>query len=117
LCRWVAEYYVAGIGDALGVAMPPGARGKASGFKKRRVAMLTVMGSDLGGSAPRDPPHVRRPGGAKRTRQQGSLTPTQMVALEILARAPAGLPTSELRDRGVTADVLARLAKRGLVSL
>ena len=24
LCRWVAEYYVAGVGDALAVAMPPG---------------------------------------------------------------------------------------------
>ena len=26
LCQWVADYYLAGIGDAIGVAMPPGAR-------------------------------------------------------------------------------------------
>ena len=46
LCRWVADYYVAGIGDALAVAMPPGARGKASAFRKRRIAMLSALGSD-----------------------------------------------------------------------
>ena len=44
LCRWVADYYVAGVGDALAVAMPPGARGKASAFRKQRIAC--VMGSD-----------------------------------------------------------------------
>ena len=27
LCRWVSEYYLCGIGDALAAAMPPGARG------------------------------------------------------------------------------------------
>src|SRR5918996_107936 len=40
LCRWVADYYVAGIGDAIGAAMPPGAQARASSFKKRRVAAL-----------------------------------------------------------------------------
>ena len=44
LCRWVAEYYVAGIGDALAVAMPPGARDTKSGFKTRRVAAVTAHG-------------------------------------------------------------------------
>jgi primosomal protein N' (replication factor Y) len=96
LCRWVAEYYVAGIGDALGVAMPPGARAaKARGFKTRRIAAATVMGSEGG----------------------EGLTPKQRAALDILRGAPAGLPTSELRDRGVTGDVLARLVKRGLASI
>ena len=37
LCRWVAEYYVAGIGDALAVAMPPGPKGKATSFKRKRA--------------------------------------------------------------------------------
>src|SRR5207237_2205981 len=47
LCRWVADYYVAGVGDALAVAMPPGARGKASAyFKKKRIAAISAMGSD-----------------------------------------------------------------------
>ena len=36
LCRWVADYYLAGIGDAIAVAMPPGARTRASGFRTRR---------------------------------------------------------------------------------
>ena len=100
LCRWVAEYYVAGIGDALGVAMPPGARAsKARGFRKQRIVSATVTGSDPG-----------------TTHHQG-LTPKQRAALDILAGAPAGLPTSALRDRGVTADVLGRLVKRGLASV
>jgi primosomal protein N' (replication factor Y) len=45
------------------------------------------------------------------------LTPKQRAALEILIGVPAGLPISELRDRGVTADALARLVKRGLASI
>src|SRR5436190_5717971 len=79
LCRWVAEYYVAGIGDALAVAMPPGARGRASAFKKQRVAMLTLMGSDpIHGATQRaDAGHVR------------GLTPNQAAALDILRDAPA----------------------------
>jgi primosomal protein N' (replication factor Y) len=45
------------------------------------------------------------------------LTPKQRAALEILAAAGVGLPVGELRDRGVTRDILARLAARGLVTL
>jgi primosomal protein N' (replication factor Y) (superfamily II helicase) len=93
LCRWVADYYVAGIGDALAVAMPPGIGRKASAFRKQRIAMLSVMGSEAG----------------------RGLTARQSAAAEILSAAPAGLPTSELRDRGVTPAVLAALVRRGLV--
>ena len=117
LCRWVADYYVAGIGDALAVAMPPGARARASAFKKRRVAMLSVAGSDPGdgshaGSDPGDDPtqHLESP-------HHRGLTPRQQAALSILSAAPAGLPTSELRDRGVTAAVLGGLVRHGLVVL
>ncbi len=95
LCRWVADYYVAGIGDALAVAMPPGARARASAFRKHRIATLSVMGSEGG----------------------RGLTPKQSAALQILSAAPAGLPTSELRERGVTPAVLAGLARRGVVVL
>src|SRR6185369_13745360 len=91
LCWWVAEYYVAGIGDALAVAMPPGARRTGSAFRKQRIAALSAMGLDR------------------------SLTPRQGAALQILSAAPAGLPTSDLRERGVTPAVLAGLVKRGLV--
>ena len=44
LCAWVAEYYLAGIGDAIAVAMPPGARARASSFRTRRVATITAHG-------------------------------------------------------------------------
>ncbi len=44
LCRWVAEYYLAGVGDAIGAAMPPGARRKATSFKTKRVAAVTALG-------------------------------------------------------------------------
>jgi len=107
LCRWVADYYVAGIGDALAVAMPPGARGRATAFKKRRTATLSALGLDAarGASQNVESAHAR------------NLTTRQSAALEILLAAPGGLPTSELRDRGVTPAVLAALAKRGLVAL
>ncbi len=115
LCRWVAEYYVAGIGDALGVAMPPGARAsKARGFKKQRIVSATVWGRE----SLRDPKTSNRPVEAFGSRNDSRpLSDKQRAALEILIGAPAGLPTSELRDRGVTADVLGRLVKRGLASI
>src|SRR6266545_3869661 len=110
LCRWVAEYYVAGIGDALAVAMPPGARATKSAFKQRRVAIVTIAGSESGGEAthPDDTPGE--------STQHLTLTRTQRSALSILSAAQAGLPTSELRERGVTAAVLTGLVKRGLVA-
>ena len=97
LCQWVADYYVAGIGDAIGVALPPGARVRASGFRKRRVASLTAHGLSW--------------------QANGDVTVTtgQAAALKTLADAPVGLPLADLRDRGVTAAVLSRLAARGLV--
>jgi primosomal protein N' (replication factor Y) len=106
LCEWVAEYYLAGIGDAIAVAMPPGARARATSFKTRQVATITAhgLGSDRGQAGVRPGPD---PG----------LTPKQRAALEILAAAGVGLPVGELRDRGVTRDILARLAARGLVTL
>ncbi len=97
LCAWVAEYYLAGIGDAIAVAMPPGARARASSFRTRRVATITAHGLEWG--------------------QTPGLTPKQREALSVLAGAGVGLPINELRDRGVTAAVLSRLAARGLVTL
>ncbi|OFW49139.1 MAG: primosomal protein N' [Acidobacteria bacterium RIFCSPLOWO2_12_FULL_68_19] len=96
LCKWVAEYYMAGIGDAIGVALPPTSR-RVSGYKTRRIVAATPhLGSDPGSRG---------------------LTPQQREALGMLAAAPAGLPASVLRDRGVGADVLRRLAVRGLVAM
>jgi primosomal protein N' (replication factor Y) len=96
LCRWVADYYIAGVGDAIAAAMPPGARRKPTSFRTHRVAAVTVHGLSP---------------------DAGRLTERQRQAIEVLAAASAGLPLSELRDRGVTADVVGRLAARGLVTI
>jgi primosomal protein N' (replication factor Y) len=98
LCRWVADYYLAGVGDAIAAAMPPGARRRATSFKTKRIAALTALGSDP----------------LTRSGSRG-LTPRQIAALEILSGSASGLPLSELRDRGISADVIGRLAARGLV--
>jgi primosomal protein N' (replication factor Y) len=104
LCRWVAEYYVSGVGDALGAAMPPGSRGvRPKGARVRRVAFLTAHGATVF-SASDGAPAGTRP-----------LTATQRGALEALASAPQGLATSALRDRGIASDTVTRLAARGLV--
>ena len=44
LCAWVADYYMAGLGDAVAVALPPGAKARASGYKTRRLVALTAHG-------------------------------------------------------------------------
>ena len=104
LCRWAAEYYVAGIGDTVAVALPPGAKRRASAFRTRRVAAITAHGMQM-----IDPQADIAQAGER-------LTARQIAALEVLAGATPGLPTAELRDRGVTADMLGRLATRGLVA-
>jgi primosomal protein N' (replication factor Y) len=100
LCRWVADYYLAGVGDALAAAMPPGARRKATSFKTKRVAAVTVLGSDP----------LSRSGSR-------ALTPTQREALDVLSATATGLPLTELRDRGISGEVIGRLAARGLVTM
>jgi len=100
LCRWVADYYLAGAGDAIAAAMPPGARRKATSFRTKRVAALTALGSDP----------------SSRTGSPG-LTPKQNEALEVLSGSASGLPISELRERGISSDVIGRLAARGLVTI
>jgi primosomal protein N' (replication factor Y) len=150
LCRWTADYYLAGLGDTLAVSMPPGAKGTRTAFKTRKVAALTTHGleavrrhrpADVALAMSEVPPAVRLDEVARvvagppiggqdesaaassgpRTPEDGvagaAVTPKQLATLEILASAAPGLATSELRERGVTADMLARLAARGLVSL
>jgi primosomal protein N' (replication factor Y) (superfamily II helicase) len=95
LCKWVADYYMAGIGDAIGAAMPPGSR-RASSFKT--VPVVETAGATLNAETPR-------------------LTSKQRAALEILATAADGVSLPALRDRGVSADVVRRLVVRGLASV
>ena len=100
LCRWVADYYLAGVGDAIAAAMPPGAKRKATSFKTMRVATLTTLGSDTVSGG-----------------ETHGLTAKQRQALDVLSGSSTGLPLSELRDRGISTDVVGRLAARGLVLL
>jgi len=126
LCRWVADYYVAGIGDAIAVAMPPGARDTRPRSKTRRIAAITAHGlSAFQGCLKAAPTNAgeeavattesRVDVGAALRRPE--LTDKQRAALEMLSNLPAGLPTSDLRERGITGDMVSRLAARGFVSL
>ncbi|MGE0393375.1 MAG: primosomal protein N' [Vicinamibacterales bacterium] len=96
LCQWVADYYVAGVGDAIAVAQPPGSRRRESAFRTVRVVHATAFGLD-----------TARAGG-------GGLTAKQRVALDEVAGAPGGLPSRALKDRGVTPAVVAKLVSAGL---
>jgi primosomal protein N' (replication factor Y) len=98
LCGWVAEYYMAGYGDAIAAAMPPGSR-RDDASKTQRVVAATAHGLSLV------------------SQLEGKLTTKQAAALEMLANAAPGLPVAVLRDRGVTGDVIRRLAARGLVAI
>jgi primosomal protein N' (replication factor Y) len=100
LCRWVADYYVAGIGDAIAAAMPPGARARATSFRTRRVASLTAHGLSVLGDAD----------GAR-------LSDKQRAAIETLRDVSAALPLADLKERGIAADVIGRLVTRGLVTV
>jgi primosomal protein N' (replication factor Y) len=120
LCRWVAEYYLAGIGDVIGVALPPGARRRASGFKVRRVAAATTHGLSVW-RALVPAPHMTPTPTLTPTltptptpTPTPTLTPKQLGALGVLASVSGGLSLPELRERGVSADVVSRLAKHGL---
>jgi primosomal protein N' (replication factor Y) len=96
LALWVAEYYACGGGDALAAAFP-----LTRTRKTIRIATLTAQGHD-----------VRRAGpvlGTRQTRQQ--------AALDILCGVPEGLPVSDLNQRGISTQVLQRLAQKGLIAL
>jgi primosomal protein N' (replication factor Y) (superfamily II helicase) len=98
LARWTAEYYAAGPGDTITAVLPPKARGgRADAHKTMRVAAATVAGLE--------------------SLAAGTPTAKQREALELLAAAPSGIATPELGERGITADVLSRLVRAGLVSL
>jgi len=98
LARWTADYYAAGPGDTITAVLPPKARGgRADAHKTMRVATATVAGLEAVAA--------------------GTLKGRQLDAMELLAGAPAGLGTPELAERGITADVVSRLVRGGLVSI
>jgi primosomal protein N' (replication factor Y) len=97
LARWTAEYYAAGVGDTIPALLPPMARGgRADAHKTTRMAAITAAG--LGAL-------------------EGDVPPKQREALELLAGSPTGIGTAALSARGIAADAISRLAKRGYISL
>jgi primosomal protein N' (replication factor Y) (superfamily II helicase) len=89
LALWVAEYYACGAGDAIAAAMPPPRHEKTV-----RAVSLTAQGRD---------PELK-------------LTARQREVVDALLGSPAGLSTTALKGRGISADILRRMALRGLVT-
>ena len=99
LALWVAEYYAAGPGDALSVALPPmSRRGGTTAFRTLKMAELIPPADD--GAMPASP--------------KG---PKQVEALTLLASAPEGLPVPALNKSGVSLATLRSLERLGLVRL
>jgi primosomal protein N' (replication factor Y) (superfamily II helicase) len=92
LAMWVAEYYACGPGDALAAAMPP-----LKSPRTMRMASLATQADDGRG----EPAH--------------KLSVRQKAAIDALRAAPGGLPVPLLNERGISTEVLQRLAARGLV--
>ncbi|MGH9140798.1 MAG: hypothetical protein ACRD2I_06615, partial [Vicinamibacterales bacterium] len=73
LARWTAEYYAAGVGDAIPALLPPMARGgRADAHKTIRMAAITAAGMGA---------------------LEGDLPAKQREALELLAGTPTGMAT------------------------
>jgi len=110
LARWTAEYYAAGPGDTITAVLPPMARGgRSDAHKTIRVASITAAGLDFV-----ERPFQGREGGGP---ERPALRTSQLQLLELLAGTPAGISTPDLASRGIAADAVTRLAKRGLISL
>jgi primosomal protein N' (replication factor Y) len=116
LARWTAEYYAAGAGETITAVLPPKTRGgRASGHKTRRMAAVTAAGLEL--ALRRTEGDLRQAQGAQADSCDPRLTSRQVLALDLLAAAPLGLPLQQLAAHGAAPDVIARLAARGLVSI
>src|SRR5437867_3524081 len=81
------------------------------------VAALTAAGLTVVGVGAELAPPEAIEGPSKLGPYARHLTAKQTVALEVLAGAPCGLPTSQLAARGLGAGTLSRLAASGLVNL
>ncbi len=94
LALWVAEYYLAGPGEALAAAMPPASRGeRSSAFRTERIAEL-VAGVDAGAIK----------------------GPKQRAVLSALEGRAEGLSLAELEQQGYGASAVRALVRAGLVA-
>ena len=121
LALWVSEYYACGAGDALAAAVP-----STQAHKTIRIATLTAQGHDTHVPAVSGVGLDSRNGGLdsrhvgldlSRALQVNRAAPKrQREAVEILKGAPDGLPLAELNKRGISTEVLQRLAAKGLIA-
>jgi primosomal protein N' (replication factor Y) len=99
LADWVGDYYLAGPGATLSMAMPPHAlTARVDAFRTVRLVALTAEGLDV----------------ANRIEV---LSAKQADAVVLLKSAPDGIAAPQLAARGVSAAVVARLKALGLVSV
>jgi len=94
LAVWVGEYYAAGPGEALAIAMPPSAREGRTAFRTEKLAEA-VAGAET--------PALRGP--------------KQREALALLRHKAEGLTLSELLRLGVGTSTVRSLATLGVVRL
>src|SRR5262249_22932511 len=100
-------------GETITAVLPPKARGaQVSGHKTIRIAAITPFGMEMlaMGSASVQNGESKPEGGVSR------LSGRQLHALELLAGTAHGIPTPRLAGEGITAEIVARLVGRGLVS-
>jgi primosomal protein N' (replication factor Y) len=108
LATWTAEYYAAGPGEAITAVLPPKTRGsRADAHKTRRVAAITAAGIEA----------LNVPVDSEQAAPAVSLTAKQREALAAVSGSASGVATATLTKRGITADLIGRLAGRGLVSV
>jgi primosomal protein N' (replication factor Y) len=123
LARWTAEYYAAGVGDTIPALLPPMARGgRADAHKTTRMAAITAAGiealeSGARGSTESSPPGNTRDAARLELVEGRVLSAKQREALYLLAGVPTGIATPALAARGIAADAISRLVKRGYISL
>jgi primosomal protein N' (replication factor Y) len=109
LAAWVADYYLAGPGAALAVAMPPQAlTNRVDAFRTVRWVHLTAEGLDVA---------ERLTIGPRCAPDDIPLGTRQRQALVELKALQQGLPSSRLAERGISASVLSRLTALGLVAI
>ncbi len=108
LASWAAEYYMAGLGETIAVALPPMA-GRAEAHRFVRVAELTPRGRE-------EAERVANRGsaaGSAAGAPAGTLGGHQLAAMKRLRDASGPVSMQALAELGIPAHSLERLAARG----
>ncbi len=94
LATWTAEYYAAGPGETITAVLPPKTRGeRVDSHKSVRMLSITPAGTD---------PDL-------------SVTARQREVLDIVGGTAEGIASADLARRGISADLVSRLIRMGLL--